>query len=142
MSQEHSIIFLNIYYGPAVFWMDSKSLVCFPAVGVMHVDQVCVWYVAGRLCLCFIHCLFVGDKKWDLVLSVCYLPPLSVTSPFSSLCVLIKHKSLQSRIKNQEIFHYSFILSDLFLSRPVLSRLWAGDVAEMWISLGWLSATE
>lgn len=40
------------------------------------------------------------------------------------------------------MIHYSFILSDVFLSRPVLSRLWADDVAEMWISLGLLSGTE
>lgn len=65
----------------------------------------------------------------------------SPVSPFFSLCALIKHKRLHSDIKNQEIFHYSFILSDLFLSRPVLSRLRAEDVAEMWISLERLSGT-
>ena len=81
-------------------------------------------------------------KRPGSLVYVVHLPPLSPTSPFSSLCVPIKHKSLQSDIKNQKIFHYSFILSDLFLSRPVLSRLRAGDVAEMWISLGRLSGTE
>lgn len=62
--------------------------------------------------------------------------------PFFSHCALIKHKCPQSDITNQGIFHYSFILSDLFLSRLVLSRLWAGDVDEIWILLGPLSGTE
>lgn len=75
---------------------------------------------------------------------VVHLPPLSTNLTFLFfLCItVIKHKSLRSDIKNQEIFHYAFILSDLFLSRPVLSGLRAGDVVEMWISLGRLSGTE
>lgn len=40
--------------------------------------------------------------------------------------MLISHKSLLSDNENQETFHYSFILSDVVLSRPELSRLRAG----------------
>lgn len=108
--------------------------------------QTLIWLIENHPQSPSVSTLHTHQLFYTLILitfspDTCHVSLLSSASLLSLYCLISKiiHKNLQSQIKNKSILLYSVILSDLFLCRPVLSRLWAGCVAE--VSLRHLSGT-